>query len=83
MKQTIYKPFSYIENIDPKCLSCKFFCSAAAIQIWCDKLGIDENMPTKACDKYRESRTQYVMLPKRTYCKHCGGKGYFEEFPKG
>lgn len=42
------------EVTDPKCLSCKFYCVAPGIAIWCDKLGVGEDMPTKACDKYRK-----------------------------
>lgn len=61
--KTTYLPISYSPILDPKCLSCKFFMYAPALQIWCDKLGINENMPHKACDKYKKSKTEYVMLP--------------------
>lgn len=61
----------YIEDIDPKCLSCKFFMNAPALQIWCSKLGVDYDMPTKSCDKYRRGKITYVMV-KYTTCPTCG-----------
>ena len=41
---------------DPKCLSCKYYCDATGIQIWCDKLGIGESMPVKSCEYYKNKK---------------------------
>jgi hypothetical protein len=35
---------------------------ATALQIWCDKLGLREDMPKKACNKYRKTKTPYMVI---------------------
>ena len=71
--KTEIREMHYDPNIDPKCLSCKFFMNAPALQIWCDKLGVREDMPTKSCNKYKKAKTIYVMK-----CDKCNGTGYIK-----
>ena len=40
-------------DYDVKCLSCKYYMDAPAIEIWCDKTGDFEAMPHESCDKHR------------------------------
>jgi hypothetical protein len=55
-KTTTFNP-----NYDIKCLSCKFYMDASALQIWCDKNN-QNDMPKKSCNKYKTTKTPYTII---------------------
>lgn len=52
----------FCKDIDPKCTTCKSYCDATALQIWCDKLGIKKPMPSKSCNQYKKAKNPYTVL---------------------
>jgi hypothetical protein len=52
----------FCKDIDLKCTTCKFYCDATALQIWCDKLGIKKPMPSKSCNKYKKDKNPYTVI---------------------